>query len=246
MVKSHFLRLVWVCAALNGDFVHADGMSRRGEPPNFCGVIYEVNAYGPYDYRFDKDKLPIVENAHFTPKVEQLIAGQSGTWLAGDIDYTLRKFPNHHRALLAMSRYSLKVKSDQPKNAGFPVECYFERALRFKPDDVVARMLYANFLLERSRVDDALAQLQICIGLADENAISHYNIGLIYFDAKRQDLALSQAHKAMALGLNWPGLKDKLVKAGAWTEPTAAKAAPAAESPASAHSAVPTAPASAP
>ena len=246
MTTSRLLRLAWLCVALSPGCALAANLDKRVEAPNVCGVIYEINAYGPYDYRFDKDKLPIVENAHFTPKVESLIAGQTGNRIAGDIDYTLRKIPNHHRALLAMSRFALKTRNEQPPGAWYPVECYFERALRFKPDDVVARMLYANFLLERSRVDDALAQLQICIGLADENAISHYNIGLIYFDAKRQDLALSQAHKAMALGLNWPGLKDKLVKAGAWTEPTAAKAAPAAESPASAHSAVPTAPASAP
>ena len=58
------------------------------------------NAFGPFDYRTaTKDKLKLVESYHFTPKVESLIGGQSGT-LGADIDYTLRAFPNHPRALL--------------------------------------------------------------------------------------------------------------------------------------------------
>ena len=213
-----------------------------------CGPIY-LGGYGPYDYRVDKDKLPLVENAHFTPSVEQLIAGKSAS-IGGDLTYTLEKFPNHHRALASVMRYATKLRSDPPAGARYTVECFFERALRFKKDDIVARMLYANYLVEHARVDDALAQLAVCLNQADDNAISHFNIGLIYFDAKRSDLALAQAHKAMALGLTWPGLKDKLVKAGAWTEPPAASAASAADVPSAtssaAASAAPSSAASAP
>ena len=39
-----------------------------------CGPL--TNAYGPFDYRTQRDKLQVVEEHHFTPKVESLLAGQ--------------------------------------------------------------------------------------------------------------------------------------------------------------------------
>src|SRR4051812_2402613 len=68
-----------------------------------CGDPF-VNHFGPFDYRTASvaDKT-IVERTHFTSETEQLKAG-SGTGVpAQDIGYTLRVFPNHPRALLAMS-----------------------------------------------------------------------------------------------------------------------------------------------
>ena len=73
-----------------------------------CGVLQ--NAYGPFDYRdpvSKRDNLPIVESFHFTPDVESLRHGRSGSVL-GDLRYTLRAFPNHHRALKSMARYGLE------------------------------------------------------------------------------------------------------------------------------------------
>jgi hypothetical protein len=65
-----------------------------------CGPL--ENAYGPYDYRTDKAKLPIVLGAHFTPEVEALIRGATSTRPGHDIDYTLRAIPNNPRALYSM------------------------------------------------------------------------------------------------------------------------------------------------
>ena len=105
-----------------------------------CGNPF-VNAYGPYDYRTNQGpQLKIVEDYHFTPEVEGLIRGVSGA-LAGEIDYTLRAFPNHHRALAAMMNLSAKMKSNTLKGANWTVECYFTRALAFRNDDQIARML---------------------------------------------------------------------------------------------------------
>src|SRR5678816_4417104 len=68
--------------------------------PSACGPL--ANAYGPFDYRTDRTgtTLSIVEDNHFTPAVEQLISGITSS-VGGEIDYTLRAFPNHHRALLS-------------------------------------------------------------------------------------------------------------------------------------------------
>ena len=67
-----------------------------------CGPL--ANAFGPFDYRTEKgNSLYLVESAHFTPAVEAVIAGNT-TYIGGDLDYTLRAFPNHHRALMSMIR----------------------------------------------------------------------------------------------------------------------------------------------
>lgn len=217
-------------------FIAQSALAQPGLNP--CGELQ--NGYGPYDFRTDKDRLSIVTGAHFTPVVEALIKGSSG-YIGGDIDYTLRAIPNHPNALLAMSRLVEKVKNDKPAGANYSIECYFDRAIRFRPDDVMVRMIYTTFLTKRNRKPEAMQQLEIALPLAKDIPFTHYNIGQLYFDLKEYKLALTQAHKAMELGLTWPELREKLSTAGQWVEPPSAPApgadaasdaaAPAASSP---------------
>ena len=186
-----------------------------------CGTLFSSGQYGPYDFRTDKDKLPIVLRAHFTHEVESLIRGISSGTPGGDIDYTLRAIPNHPSALIAMMRLAEKEKNPQPRGSNYTVECWFERALQFRPDDNVVRMIYATFLAKNGRTPQALEQLERVTATAGDNAFTHYNAGLIYFNIKDFDKALSQAHKALALGLPRTELADQLKTAGKWTEPTA-------------------------
>lgn len=181
-----------------------------------CGSL--KNGYGPYDYRVDRQHLPIVEEYHFTPEVEATIRGKSGT-VGGDLDYTLRAFPNHPRALMAMMRLGERLKTLQPPGAQYTVECYFERATRFRPDDPIVRMIYATFLQKNTRERDAMSQLGVATTLAGDNAFTHYNIGLIYFDGKKYDEALAEAQRAYGLGVPMPELREQLKAVGKWTEP---------------------------
>ncbi len=181
-----------------------------------CGPL--ENHFGPYDYRSDRDKLAIVERFHFTGEVEALIRGTSGS-LEGDIGYTLRAFPNHHRALIAMMRYGDRLQSPQPKRAQYSIDCYFDRALRFRPDDHIVRVIFAGHLAKTGREPDAVKQLELATEGAKDNAFSHYNIGLAYFEMKQYDQALRQAHKARALGFPRGELKAKLEAVGRWAEP---------------------------
>lgn len=216
---------------------------------NYCGSLN--NGFGPYDYRPDRDpptpgtgdhtyKLALVEGAHFTKEVELLIRGhRSGDDPGGDIDYTLRAFPNHHRALMAVMRYGEKKASKKPAGLKYDVECYFERAIRFGSDDVIARIIYATFLTKNKRTPEAITQLEQATRIAGDNAFTHYNIGLAYFDIKLYDKALIQAHHALALGFERNQLRELLEKVGQWkpplikhTETTAdVPTAPAASSP---------------
>ena len=200
---------------------------------NFCGPI-AGNHYGPYDYRPDhfvgqpgdqeshSHKRMLVDGAHFTPRVENLIGAQSGGQIGppgGDLNYTLRAFPNHHRALMAVMRYGEKTKSEKPAGLSMVIECYFERAARFKPDDTMVKMLYATYLIKQNRVPEAVGQLERATLLAKDAAFTHYNIGLIYFDMKNYGKALAQAHEAIALGFPRTELRDMLKGANQWQEP---------------------------
>jgi hypothetical protein len=196
-----------------------------------CGPL--AASYGPWDYRTDRDKLPIVLGAHFTPEVEALVRGTSGTRPGADIAYTLRAIPNNPRALIAMMRLGEKEKTPQPYGSTYPVECWFDRAIRFRPDDVIVRMIYSTYLNKLGRVADATKELEIATTYAKDDAFAHYNIGLHYFDLKNYGQALTEAHKAIALGFPQTALRDKLQSVGKWTEPTnTTPAADAASAPA--------------
>lgn len=183
-----------------------------------CGDL-KTGGYGPFDYWTDQGKLKIVEDFHFTPEVESLRKGKSG-YIGGDLDYTLRAFPNHPRALMAMIKLGEKEKTNRPIGAGFSVFCYLDRAIRFRPEDATVRMIAATYLAKRGKHEEALKHLETAQQHGGENANLHYNIGLTYFELKRYDAALTHAHKAYRLGFQLPGLRNKLQRVGKWQEPS--------------------------
>lgn len=169
------------------------------------------------DYRTSsRQALELVERYHFTPEVEALIRGKQSTILGVDLSYTLGAFPNHHRALMSMMLLGKKLNSPQPPRAEYSVECYFLRALRFRPDDTTARMMYASYLSTQTRETEARNELAQVDKVAGNNAFIYYNMGQIYFDLKDYDKALENAHKAYGLGLTLSGLQDRLTRAGQW------------------------------
>lgn len=193
-------------------------------------AFYEAShAYGPYDYTNAEDrarKLPIVESSHFTPEVENLIRGVSGK-VFSDLDYTLRAFPNHHRALYAFSKYELrelkKMKQQRlykplTSRFGFPgtAECYFERAIYWRPNDPVVHLLYGIFLHLSGSLDTALKEYKVSEKIQPNSADLQYNLGLLYFDRKEYAIAKEHAIKAYKLGYPLPGLRKKLSSIGYW------------------------------
>lgn len=191
------------------------------QPPlrglGICGDMQaKPGQYGPYDYRKHPEKAPLVERFHFTPKVEALTGGASSTSIGGDIDYTLRAFPNHPRALYAMTRFSqLRGGASRVPGATFPVECYFDRALRMAPDDAQVRALYADYLLRNKRSDEARAQLEAAEELELTPQIE-YNLGLAWKALGENEKALTFAKRAYAGGIQFPALREQLVRAGVW------------------------------
>lgn len=209
------LRAGWLACGLG-----LAGVAAMAQPlPSLCGPL--ANAYGPFDYRTDKDKLTIVDIHHFTPEVENLVRGKEG-YLGSDLDYTLRAFPNHHRALAAMMRYGKKLNTLQVPNSNYTVECYFRRSLAFRPDDTTVRMMFAIFLAENKRMPEALQHLEYVKQSAGDDAIAFNKLGLVYLEIGQPRLALQAAHKAMELGFPGTALKDRLIAAQQWAEPASA------------------------
>jgi tetratricopeptide (TPR) repeat protein len=216
MAKLKVLReLAKVAATLVMPFFSEFGFAQTAS--SACGSLN--NAYGPYDFRTDKERLPIVLGAHFTPEVEALLRGKTSAKPGNDIDYTLRAIPNNPRALVAMMNLGEKEKTTRPSGANYSVECYFDRALRFRPDDNVVRLIFASFLAKNNREEDSKKHLEYVVETAGENAFTHFNAGMVYATLKDYDRALKQGLRAKELGLGWTELSDQLKAVGKWVEP---------------------------
>ncbi|MEX1198524.1 MAG: tetratricopeptide repeat protein [Pseudohongiellaceae bacterium] len=189
----------WVGTSLNG--VACSG----GSPGNF----------GPYDYRTDKERLPVVENRHFTPQVEQLRRGETAQHPMSDASYTLVRFPNHHRALYSAVRFSLG-ESGYGSHDRYVAECFLQRAIHFRLNDPVPHMLYGLYLHRLGQLDKSLEKYQAAEELAPNDANLLYNMGLVYFDSGNYAESYRYAQAAYSHGIELPGLRRKLQEAGHW------------------------------
>jgi tetratricopeptide (TPR) repeat protein len=180
----------------------------------YCGDL--SNGFGPYDYREPPpDALYLVESAHYTEDVAAGVRGNTGS-VGGDLDYTLRAFPNHVKALTSMAMAAARAKVNQLPGSKYPVECYFERAVRFKPDDGMAWGAYGKYLYGIGEEGRAMPMLKKAYAIAPDNPSINYNLGLAYYRAKQFDLAVQHAKKAYQHDFPFDGLRNMLVGARKW------------------------------
>lgn len=190
----------------------------------FCLATRPVYAYGPFDYTDPddfRDKLPIVEEYHFNSDVENLRGGMgNNVYVSVELIYVLRSFPNHHRALNAMSRLWLQYREKGTIPPGTPPtstpEHFFEEAIKFAPHDGVVQFLYAMHLHSSGEKKKAIERYRIAEELLPNSVELHYNMGLLYFDMKNYEQANTHAQIAYKLGYPLQGLKKKLIRVGAW------------------------------
>lgn len=192
---------------------------------NFVGNAFNgvpcrgaAQGYGPFDYtersRY-KSELHLVEMRHFTPEVEALVKGSTTTLPYGDLAYTIRAWPNHHRALNAIARYHLRLKREK-KTIPIPAECWFQRAINYSPNDATTYMLYGMYLHNSKKLKQADANYQTALKLDPNNIQTHYNYGLLLVVQKKFSEAKKHAEIAYAQSYPLQGLRNKLKAAGQW------------------------------
>ncbi len=172
--------------------------------------------YGPFDYTnadHRNNKLKVVEDYHFTREVEQLKGGKSG-YIAGDLDYTLRAFPNHHRALYAIYRYATIPSVKKKKPTVSPPECYFQRAIAFKSGDPVVHTLYGRYLLKKKRLDLARTEFVKALKIKPSYTSARYYLGITLFKQGDMAEAQKQANYVYKGGYKGQRLRKMLEEAG--------------------------------
>lgn len=187
-----------------------------------CGPA-NAPGFGPYDYReAPADKLAQVEKYHFTTDVQALRRGESSENIGKDLEFVLRYFPNHSRALNAMVQLAKRERTNRPRGNRDSVECWFDRAVKFQPGDGTVRLLFSLWLSYRGDKEAAITHLQVARDNAKRNDANYvYNLGLAYLEVGDYEHALQAAHQAYALGYPLPGLRDRLTRLGRWRAPSA-------------------------
>ena len=181
-----------------------------------CGTLR--NAYGPFDYRkAGPQQLRLVEDYHFTPKVERLYSGESSS-IQDDIAYLLKVFPNHHRGLLSLAKLSLREKKAHLPGSPYSMACWFERAMRFQPEDGDVHVVFGYYLSKTGNMRGAADEFREAIRLGVESGNVHYNLALVLLDLGDKPGAVEHAKKAYEAGFQLQGLKKRLQKMGLWTE----------------------------
>lgn len=182
-----------------------------------CGDFSDASM-GPFDYTNPPatGELELVNDHHFNADVQSLESGQTSSRLIDDLDYVLRHFPNHHPALYALAR--LDIRGREPDER-YSTRCYFDRAMRFNPDDGTVRMIYGIYLAKKGEREQALQRYEEALELMPESSEAHYNIALLYIELGDFDSANRHAHEAYSLGYPMPGLRNKLERLGQWQQP---------------------------
>ncbi len=182
---------------------------------DYCGDVF-TNATGPFDYMNADDRtrtqtagVPIVERIHFTPEIAGFLLPDND--VLNNIDYTLRAVPNHHPALAAIARFDIE-KNIPPRQRS--AQCWFERAMRFRPEDGTVMQIYGNWLAKKGKSEEALAAYARAKEINPESPEVHYNMGLLYLRLGQYEKALENARVAYAGNYPLPGLRRKLAEKG--------------------------------
>ncbi len=209
-VQAHMMLRSLPMAVL---FAGAFMFSSEGRVQDVTGCGSLQNAFGPFDYRDPVargEPLNLVERAHFTAEVETLRRGKSSINVIDDLNYTLRAFPNHHRALNSLARYALQG-GNIPRDSNIPsADCYFKRAVAYRPDDETVRMIYGNYLARREDRVGAREQYEEALRLAPLAVEVNYNAGLFFASEGNLARAKELARVAYEGGYPLPGLKNKI------------------------------------
>lgn len=186
-----------------------------------CGAL--ENAVGPWDYRTREstDRLSWDHNDnmthHYLPATARMRAGEYTQPVMHDLDFLMRVWPNHLQGLRALIQYE---EAGGRVHQYRTVECYFDRARRFAPDDAAAALLEGYYYSRKKKNKELARQsYEDALRLQPDSADVNYNVGLFYLELGEIEKAAHHAQIAYSYGYPLPGLRAKLEKLGSWKDP---------------------------
>jgi tetratricopeptide (TPR) repeat protein len=147
-------------------------------------------------------------------------------WYEGafqEAQFVLRLVPNHPQGLVLLVQTCELWKSPKCN-----IDEAFSRALAINPNAAGTYTAQGIYLHRARRFPQAIESFKRALELDPNSVNAQYNIGLAYIETKQYDLANQHAQQAYALGAPFPGLRNRLQKAGYW-KPEPAPEAPAAQ-----------------
>jgi tetratricopeptide (TPR) repeat protein len=207
------------------------------------GEIQDPDQYGPFDFYNPPEQYALgrVERAHLSWVIVKNKMDNDMCEYWHNVDYTLRAFPNHAKALVIMAEYledhgpcprkprghmsvsELADSIEMNKWGERNMDHYFHTALRFMTEDtrVIPRhaetnVLYADWLRKKKRFEEAKKQYDAAHALNPGFANTYYGLGMLYLDQNNTVKALENAKKAYSLGKPPGELRDRLIASGSW------------------------------
>ena len=194
-------RLAIAAIACIGSFVTGAALAQQGNRDYYSATQTSEGA----------ELLKNVEQFHIGPGLERM-QGHNYSGARDDFEFILKFFPNHPRGLALIS----ELCDVRWKNALCDSSQWFERAIARNPNVGQTVVIEGVHLQRLNRVADAITSYKRALALDPTSRNAHYDIGLAYFDQKKFELANRHAQIAYMLGMPFPGLRDKLTKAGKW------------------------------
>lgn len=216
---KHIFQLLILFAMAVATHVHADDYYDQD-----CLPVKIDGRHGPFDYRSaNQADRKLVEKPHFDEHYQAYKLGKRmvrkkhdsiiETPAAG-FSYTLWAFPNHHKALAAIEDLGAKEKSERLKGLELRVHCYFQRAVRFVPNDGLVRALYGYYYARRNELEKADTQIVEAISLRPDDVNVRVYAATAYLELGQLEKAVDHAKAAYGLGYPFPGLRQRLERAG--------------------------------
>jgi predicted Zn-dependent protease len=156
-----------------------------------------------YDYfdastdRIVKQRLQAVERFHMNKHLFENIANGKYKHALGDIDFTLRYFPNHPRGLQLLTTVAALTK-----NGALPIR-YFEKAIALYPKHAITHAQYGWFFVTIGDLDNGIQKLRHAIEMDPKLTTGHVWLAQAY--EKKGDLQSSRAARERAKELGYNG-----------------------------------------
>jgi predicted Zn-dependent protease len=156
-----------------------------------------------YDYfdastdRIVKQRLQAVEQYHMNKGVLENIANGKYKYALGDIDFTLRYFPNHPRGLQLLTTVAALAK-----NRALPIR-YFEKAIALYPNHAITHAQYGWFCVTIGDFDNGIQKLRHAIELDPKLTAGYVWLAQAY--EKKGDLQLAREARERAKELGYDG-----------------------------------------